>query len=378
MADPVDKYEEYWKNPPAHTLTKLLIHRHYLGTWFAKLGQTMPRVLYIDGFAGRGAYGSGQTGSPLVALDVAANHIGNLGRCDIRMFFIEHRAQNARELQQRVDEKQATGAIPKHISVEVVNGSFGSEMERIVSGLEGVGAQMAPSFVMIDPFGWTDFGMDLIHRLSKLSGRSEILVTFMELYIARAVPQDQPALEEELDRLFGGREHWIGVRDEPDAASRRAFLLAKYDERLRAGGYRYVYAFEMRNAKNVPEYYLVFATKNIEGLAGMKTAMWKADPSGQFAFSDFIDNQRRTQPVLFAGVVDHDDLKARLVQKFAGQTVQVDTELREFVLVETPYLDTHYKRQVLAPMEKANEIAVVSSPRKGKSGYPNGTMIRFV
>ena len=68
----------------------------------------------------------------------------------------------------------------------------------------------------------------------------------------------------------------------------------------------------------------------------------------------------------------------RLVEKFKGQSVRVDTTLREFVLVGTPYLDTHYKRQILAPMEKAGEIVVVSSARKGKNGYPPATVIRFV
>ena len=97
-------------------------------------------------------------------------------------------------------------------------------MHGLVTGLETKGAQMAPSFVMIDPFGWTDFGMDLIHRLSALSPRSEVFVTFMERFISRAVPQDNEALTAELDRLFGGRESWIGVRDQPDAASRTQVL----------------------------------------------------------------------------------------------------------------------------------------------------------
>lgn len=373
-----DKYEDYWADPSAHTLAKLVIHRDYLGTWFAKLGQTMPRIVYIDGFAGRGAYGTGEIGSPLVALNVAANHIGDLANCDIQMFFIEHSEENAAHLEQLVDELRAGGKVPGNITVQVINGMFGQQMHELVTSLETQGARMAPSFVMIDPFGWTDFGMDLIHRLSALSPRSEVLVTFMELYIARAAPQDNEALAEELDRLFGGRQHWIGVRTQPDASSRRAYLLKQYDSQLRAGGYKYVYPFEMRNRRNVPEYYLVFATKNIEGLAGMKRAMWKADPSGKFQFSDYVDNQRREQPVLFQEALSFDDLKRRLVGKFKGQIVQVDTTLREFVLVETPYLDTHYKRQILTPMEKAGQLEVISSPRKGKTGFPNGTEIQFV
>ena len=373
-----DTHEKYWQNPAAHTLAKLVIHRDYLGLWFGKLGQTMPRIVYIDGFAGRGAYGTGDYGSPLVALDVAANHIGNIANCDIRMFFIEHGAENAAELERRVDEMKAAKKVPKNITVKVVNGSFGEQMHDLVTSLETHGAQMAPSFVMIDPFGWTDFGMDIIHRLSALSLRSEVFVTFMELAIARAVPQDNEALADELDRLFGGRKHWIGVRDQPDAASRRAYLLKQYASQLRAGGYKYVYHFEMRNDKNVPEYYLVFATKNVEGLSSMKKAMWKANPTGKFRFSDYIDNQRRGQPVLFHEPLDFEDLKTRLVQKFRGQRIRVDTTLREFVLVETPYLDTHYKRKILTPMEKAGEIVVESSPRKHSRGYPSNTEIRFL
>lgn len=56
-----------WELKP-HTKAKHDILRRYLQAWFAIMGQTYPRIVYIDGFAGPGEYDRGEEGS-LIAIN---------------------------------------------------------------------------------------------------------------------------------------------------------------------------------------------------------------------------------------------------------------------------------------------------------------------
>jgi len=73
---------------------------------------------------------------------------------------------------------------------------------------------------------------------------------------------------------------------------------------------------------------------------------------------------------------DFDQLRSEITRSFNGKTVPVE-EIEEFVLVNTPFLDTHYKRQVLDPMEREGVIEVTVSPRKRRFAFPAGTRIMF-
>jgi len=52
-------------------------------------------------------------------------------------------------------------------------------------------------------------------------------------------------------------------------------------------------------------------------------------------------------------------------------------EVERFVVEETPFLDTHYKRRVLDPLERDGKLAVVDSPRKRPWSYRSGTIVNF-
>jgi three-Cys-motif partner protein len=59
---------------PEHTRAKHQLLDRYLGGWYPILSKWSRRVLYIDGFAGRGRYNDGSEGSPLVAIKRLLDH----------------------------------------------------------------------------------------------------------------------------------------------------------------------------------------------------------------------------------------------------------------------------------------------------------------
>src|ERR1017187_8866326 len=100
-----------------------------------------------------------------------------------------------------------------------------------------------------------------------------------------------------------------------------------------------------------------FATNNLKGLEKMKEAMWKVDDTGSFQFSDHTD--ARGLRSLFSARPNLAPLREAIIKNFKGRQVKIES-LREWVIAETEFLPKHLKVPILAPMEDAGELSVVS------------------
>jgi hypothetical protein len=131
----------------------------------------------------------------------------------------------------------------------------------------------------------------------------------------------------------------------------------------------------MRNDKDVTDYFLFFATNSAKGMAKMKEAMWKVDQSGEFRFSDATNPN---QTLLFSPKPDFEQLSRTICTRFSGTTTTV-ADVEDFVLAEAAYRETHYKKQVLAPLERGGKVTPVDPPKGRKAGtYADpAMMLRF-
>src|SRR5439155_4580865 len=82
----------------------------------------------------------------------------------------------------------------------------------------------------------------------------------------------------------------------------------------------YVRSFEMSNERDVTDYYLFYATNELLGLKKMKEAMWKADESGEFRFSDATDPN---QLVLFEKTPSLPTLQKHILSACGGREIRV-------------------------------------------------------
>ncbi|KDM67726.1 hypothetical protein ACIDI_27c00020 [Acidiphilium sp. JA12-A1] len=123
----------------------------------------------------------------------------------------------------------------------------------------------------------------------------------------------------------------------------------------------------MRNERGVVDYFLYFASNNRLGLSKMKEAMWKVDPGGNFTFSDATNP---AQTVLFKHEPNRDHLRQLISNRFTNRHASV-REIERFVIEETPFLVSHYKR-VLARMEEAGDLQPVNpSVHRRQGTYPD-------
>ncbi len=366
-----------------HTQAKHEILRRYLGAWFPILIQHFQRVRIIDGFAGPGEYENGQPGSPLIALDVLLKHSSRAVRRAIdedkmELMFIEQDARRSTYLQQRLLEQRQELDCPANLQTPIITGTFAVEMKKILQIMqrEQADGKIVPTFVFIDPFGYSHAPLNIITQIINLTS-CEVLITFMAEEINRFLDVDYRTKELHYDALFG-TDQWRQITKETAKSAER--MSRQHDlyrhQLLNVSKARYVRSFRMRNNHNSTDYFLFFATNNLRGLQEMKRAMWGVDLTGAFEFSDFSNPY---QPLLLSEP-NYTDLQQRLSKEFQGQTVPIEV-IEEYVLAETPYLNC--KKVALAPMEAASppqiHVQVTDPSYKRKKGdYPAGkTLIKF-
>jgi three-Cys-motif partner protein len=367
-----------------HTKAKHEIFRRYLEVWLPILITRFKQARIIDGFAGPGEYEGGDIGSPLIALDVLLTHSSEAVRNAVRqgkieLIFIEQDRRRSENLQRLLASQRQELACPPGLKTTIITGTFVQEIQKILTVMEKQQAMNnpIPSFVFIDPFGYSHTPLNIITRILHLP-MCEVLITFMFEEINRFLKVSYSTKDVHYDELFGTNEWRQITKDASSPLERMNEQQNLYRRQLLTkGGAKYVRSFRMRNQHNATDYFLFFATNSAKGLLEMKRAMWKVDPTGAFEFSDFSNPY---QPLLL-NEPNYVDLQRQLSEEFRGKTVRIE-DVEEYVLAETPYLA--YKRDALVPMEAASppKIRVLpnySGPKRRKGTFPEGqTFIEFL
>ena len=250
---------EDWSHKP-HTEAKHKILHHYLGAWFAIMAEPgyERRFIFLDGFAGRGRYEGGESGSPLIALQVLLNHTFFPRWNDIEFLFIfvENNPQHYLNLCQELEDfwKQR-GTQPDNVKVEPINGTFEDAAAGILEQLGG--KSLAPTFAFIDPFGWKGLPIELIRELLAYK-KCEVFVNLMVEQVIRFCEVD--SVQASFQELFGTTDEHLP----PPGVKRGEYLLDLYRDQLReVAGFRYVRDFQMIDHRNKPLYNLVYGTKSL-------------------------------------------------------------------------------------------------------------------
>ena len=325
-----------WDIKP-HTEAKHAILKRYLQAWVPILTQgNFPEILYVDRFAGPGRYSKGEDGSPIIALKEVLKFKDKI-KSKITFLFIEKNINIAQKLHDALQLIET----PDNFVVEIEPGNtFESTLNCKLDIYKKEGQGLPPTFAFVDPFGWTGFPFSIIQRILKHKS-CEVFVNFMYEEINRFLSHPNPKYGEKFNILFGTDEWKNGVNLKKPL-QRDRFLHDLYGQQLRKNA-KYVRSFRMRNNNNAIDYYLFYATNNLLGLKKMKAAMWKVDETGELQFSDATDPN---QLVLFGQ--RYPDcmiyLRKEILDHFEWRRMVTIREIEEFVLSETAFRETHYKK----------------------------------
>lgn len=352
-----DSHPEKWVYD-LHTWLKHRILSRYLSPWTRILGSGGRSLAYVDGFAGRGRYITGEPGSPLLVLDAMADasSIPWQSVCH----FVEQDEQNFTNLKSEVERHPAVQA--GRVQYRLYNSTFSAASGSIIGEIRRL---RQASFFFVDPFGYDDPTMDLLGQILSLD-RSEILVNLMFNFANRAVSvSDNPSLALTLDRLFGS-EDWRRFAHTHGTEREREFV-DLYREQLRSRGARHVVRFRMGDdTVNRTLYYLVHAAKHPKGGMLMKDVMVALASPGELGYA----GERRHQSIpLFDYQIDQ--LPEFLLRKFAGRTVSFDDTIAQ-TLEDTGTATAQEKdyRRCLKELESVGRVSIrrISSVRLGLKG----------
>lgn len=323
-----------------------------------------PQILYIDGFAGPGAYSKGEKGSPIIALETALSYEPPL-RSKFEFVFVEKELDRATYLEALLEDYK----LPAGWDIRVYNTTFEEAFTKEYGDYLTKNGRLPPTFAFIDPFGWKGVSFEVM-RLIMAQRNCEVFVNFMFEEINRFL--GHPDQVGNFDKYFGG-SGWVECSQLSDPRLRNQCIRRYYGQQLLdLAQSKFVRSFEMRNQSDVTDYFLFYGTNELLGLQKMKEAMWKVDEAGDFSFSDATNPD---QLVLFEKKPRFDILRTQIITQFAKSSVSVG-QIRRFVLVETAFRETHFKGQILKPLEQDGLIEVLNAPLHRRKGtFPSDDLL---
>ena len=152
-----------------------------------------------------------------------------------------------------------------------------------------------------------------------------------------------------------GDESWMPAL-EMIGNRRQKFLINTYKKAIQKyANTNYVWSFAMFDSGGHLIHWLVFTTNHWNGLHEMKKAMWTADRTGQYQFSDRVEGVGQQS---FLSMLNDDQLASEFNEQLAGKTLS-ESQVRDFVLTKTPFYK--FKRQV----NKLRTANLAIPPRHG-------------
>lgn len=359
-----DSAPEKWEYKE-HTRVKHELLRKYLSAWIIKLGGFHRKIVFFDGFAGRGEYDDGTLGSPIIALQVANELLENCEERKRKPYFdqfvcvlVEKDSERCLNLKKVMEREKAKVKFAEHLRiVGPIQEEFANVADTIV---EEVGEKIAPSFFFIDPFGFSGVPFSTVKNILSLP-RTEVFFTFMTRDINRFL--DVEDAEQALEELFPIPE-WRQIYQNPDWRKRDQLLKDLYLKCLfEIAKVRYVWSFRVcMDEKYQTLYYLIHATNHFDGLKIMKEIMYNQGVHGQFAYLGPKEVGYRNQLMLFQE--DVSSLKEYLLTRFKGNTKTFRQVLEETYMY-TRFVETHY-RGAIKKLEGDKKVKIAGKgPREG-------------
>ena len=164
-----NKHTELKHNLLKNTLnTAIGIANHFV----SKLPQ--PTYTYVDLFAGRGMFGDGTKGSPVIALEVLTNYLNsaiNKNFTNLRIVATEKNEENQTELKQNIEKIMNFNSVANKIQFYTSNGDWQKYSDDIKKFLKNSNS----GFIFADPFS-TELNMQNLKSLFKGIKYHDVLI----------------------------------------------------------------------------------------------------------------------------------------------------------------------------------------------------------
>jgi hypothetical protein len=232
-----------------------------------------------------------------------------------------------------------------------------------------------PTLAFIDPWGYKGLTLRLVDAFLRDWGCDCI---FFFNYARINAGLSNPMVREHMGALFGAEkaEALSRVLEPLGPAAREATIVEALSQALKGYGHRFVLPFCFKSdAGTRTKHHLILVTKHFRGYEVMKDIMATASSTREQGVPSFSYSpaDSSAQQLLFELNRPLDELRARLLRDFAGQTVTMRA-IYEKHSVDRAYLAKNHK-DVLTAME--SDGAIKTSGRKSKRGFADNIVVIF-
>lgn len=257
------------------TAVKHEILKKYIKSFYSILKSNHKNLVYFDGFSGCGEYDDGDSaapGSPIIALDVIS--ADDVLRKSVLPVFVEARKKHSAALKARISDHDGAKSL-KNPPI-VVNASCTDAIRGLVESLDG--AQLAPTFLFVDPCGVQGVSLPEICSILKRPWCELFLFLNYDGLNRIFGLYEKTGRSETLEEFFGAE----GTKEMAEilaSASNREVALVEYVTKFlrEQGQAQYVLRFRVEDRKKKrTSHYLIHATKHELGFKIMKDVMYEA------------------------------------------------------------------------------------------------------
>lgn len=334
---------------------------------------------YIDGFGGIGAYHtkddiknnqylSERYGSPIISAQIVKELLEENKITKGNILIIDKEKANIENIINILKYKMID-----YSNINFINGDFDVEINNFLNKFD---ENLAPTFFMIDPFGFK-IRISTIQRIMSFK-KTEVFFNFMYNAIQRW--PKKPNLEKCYDDLFGCTK-WKQYVD--NRSTDREFKLVNLfrDQCKKFSNFVYPYRLQFPD-KNKSYYYLFHLTNHYKGCDLMKQSFTALNCGS-------IEYVGEIKPTLFDDLPPHkkinpckncyliekmDECIECILKKFSKSKIKYIDFIKN-IIDQLPFKEADIKK-VLKEMEK-NEKIVVQSDRKRKGGFKDNDIIIF-
>jgi three-Cys-motif partner protein len=365
MAKGDDK--EHFQDYREQTQVKHSILAAYLPAYFHILKQSNSNLVYIDGFAGPGAYVQAETGesfdgSPILALRLVAS-TEDFSK-QVSTIFIESDDVLFNQLKDRVES-----FYKEHPNIRKPIYRLGVFSYTLTEILGKLGGKLAPTFLFVDPCGVSGASFNTIRAVME-NDKCEAFIFFNIDGVRRIL--GLPALSQVVVDLMGSEDRAMAVyekiRANGNVGEREEIILSEYCNALREEmGAKYIIPFRVEHEdKKKTSHYLIHATKHPLGFSIMKDVMWARGHAEDSLGGLELRQRGRTN---FVPMFDkHADLKEEILGSLKAKPVRASVFYKEWTMRPNDLQCEAAYRQALLELEHDGSIEVLGKDGKNVIG----------
>lgn len=351
----------------------------YIPPYLSKINKTKSQILYVDAFAGPGIFDDGKPGSPLIALDQIEK---SKAKQKTTVLLIEKNKEYSVQLETNTEIYSTP-----HV---VINGEYQNCVQNIINMRSSRNL-----FCYLDPFGPADVSFqNLLDLNSERFNSTEVLLNLNSFGFYRWACallgkecDDSETPDDDLDEDFSYEDEstpkTISAATSIAGGDYWESLVRKYQP-LKKGydfeidfstafckklgeTYKYVLNIPIRiKTKRIPKYRLIHCTNHFTGCVLMYDNICKRR-------AELINIQNNNQITFLQETLDHqeirrDDIKQAFLTHLRKYTSATDLEkcFAEFFTSYRITLPLSDFKSFIKEFREANEIEVISPPKKGK------------